>query len=83
MRTCYHCGAAIPKGERCAFDEDVNNPGRRLYKCAACRAAISSAASALGKLGKGKSKTLSQAERARRAFRFKIARLNRWPQRHD
>lgn len=35
-------------------------------------------ASALGKLGKGKPKTLTQAERRRRAERLAAARLKRW-----
>lgn len=37
------------------------------------------AASALGKLGRGKKKTLSKEEIARRTKRLKKARSKRWP----
>lgn len=36
-------------------------------------------ASALGKLSKGKKKTLTKEEREARAERLSIARLSRWP----
>lgn len=37
------------------------------------------AASQLGKLAKGKPKTLTKAERARRAKSLAVARAKRWP----
>jgi len=40
---------------------------------------VNKAAQALGRMGKGKAKTLTQAERKRRARRLADARKTRWP----
>ena len=40
---------------------------------------VNKAAQALGRMGKGKPKTLTQAERKRRARRLAEARKARWP----
>ena len=40
---------------------------------------MNKAAQALGRMGKGKAKTLTQAERKRRARRLAEARKARWP----
>jgi len=40
---------------------------------------VNKAAQALGRMGKGKAKTLTQAERKRRGKRLAEARKRRWP----
>ena len=40
---------------------------------------MNKAAQALGRMGKGKAKTLTQAERKRRGKRLAEARKRRWP----
>jgi hypothetical protein len=40
---------------------------------------VNKAAQALGRMGKGKAKTLTAAERKRRARRLAEARKTRWP----
>jgi hypothetical protein len=44
---------------------------------------IQKAASLLGKMAKGKKKTLTKEEIRRRTLRLEEARKKRWPQKHE